>query len=116
MAPRWARVLGTLIIVILPLAVIAAFSSYVHHRSSVMVYAMLFLLVGASAQFGLVVRRWGNMAIDRLLFDLVLTGIGSVISWGVVDLAMRRGGGPVDPSLLAVIMAYLLTMWSGQHP
>jgi len=44
----------------------------------------------------------------------VLAGAFGIISFFVVQLAVHRGGGSVNPSLLAVITAYLLAVWSGQ--
>jgi len=112
----WLRTIGSILIVVLPLVLVSKLDSRIHVYASVLGYAALFLVVGAAAQVGLIVRRWGKINIGRLFFDLGLFIVGGVVVWGVVNLAMRRGGGPVDPSLIAVIMAYILAIWSGQHP
>lgn len=114
--PGSVKILGSLIIVVLPLIMVTAIHSYVRSQATLPSYAVVFLLVALGAQAGLILRRWGNINIGRLIFDLMLAVIAGVLSWLVVGVAIRRGGGPVDPSLVAVIMAYILAAWSGQHP
>lgn len=115
-APGLARVVGTLAIIVLPLVVVWDVRSYVSIHATLPMYAMLFLLVSLVAQLGLIVRRWGNINLGRFLFDLALSVVAGAVSWGVVHAALHRGGGPVDPSLVAAIFAYILAIWSGQHP
>ncbi|NMP20930.1 hypothetical protein [Sulfobacillus harzensis] len=115
-APGWIRILGSVMIVMLP--VVAASLLHASRASwpTPLVFVLTFLVVGLAAQLGLIVRRWGNINIGRLLFDALLLAVSGLIAWAVVDIAMHRGGGPVDPSLVAIIMAYILAIWSGQHP
>ncbi|MCL5116800.1 MAG: hypothetical protein M1272_06590 [Firmicutes bacterium] len=115
-APAWARILGTALIVVLPLLVASVAKGFISAPASLAAYPVLFLIVGAGPQLGLIVRRWGNINVGRLFFDLGLLVVAGLVAWVVVNIAMHRGGGPVDPSLIAVIMAYLLAIWSGQHP
>ena len=115
-APGMARVIGTLAIIVLPLAVVWEVRAHVSVQAALPVYAILFLLVSLAAQLGLIVRRWGNINLGRFLFDLALSVVAGAVSWGVVHVAVHRGGGPVDPSLVAAIFAYILAIWSGQHP
>lgn len=112
---RWLRWLGSTIIVVGPL-VVASHLAPLSRLPHPIAFVAAFIFVGLAAQLGLIVRRWGNINIGRLLFDALLLAVTGVVAWVVVDLAIRRGGGPVDSSLLAVIMAYLLALWSGQHP
>lgn len=114
--PGIIRAVGTLILIVLPLVVATALKGFAGTQASVLADVVVFLIVGASAQLGLIVRRWGNINLGRLVFDLALLAVAGGLSWVVVDIAVKRGGGPVDPFLIAVIMAYLLAMWSGQHP
>ncbi len=114
--PGLARVVGTLAIIVLPLAVVWEARAYDTLHATLPVYAILFLLVTLVAQLGLIMRRWGNINLGRFLFDLALSVVAGAVSWGVVHVAVHRGGGPVDPSLVATIFAYILAIWSGQHP
>ncbi|MDA8204491.1 MAG: hypothetical protein M0Z36_00330 [Thermaerobacter sp.] len=114
-SPGWLRGFGTVLIVGLPIAVAANVQRYLHGRTSLVDYVIIFLFVALGAQAGLMVRRWGNMSLWRFLLDLVLSAILGAVSYGVVEMAVRQGGGPVDPSLVAVFMAYLLAIWSGQN-
>lgn len=118
MAPvsGWIRFLGTVLIIILPLLVASALHGSLASLPGPVRFGGAFLLVGIAAQVGLIVRRWGKIEITRLLFDILLLLVAGVLAWVVTDVAVHRGGGAVDPSLLAVIMAYLLALWSGQHP
>lgn len=115
-APGLARGVGTLAIIVLPLAVVWEVRAYVSIHATLPVYALLFLIVSLVAQLGLILRRWGNINLGRLLFDLGLSVVAGAVTWGVVHVAVHRGGGPVDPSLVAAIFAYILAIWSGQHP
>lgn len=115
-APALARAVGTVLIVVLPLLAL----SWTHQMvvlpvNALPTYVLVFMVAGVAAQLGLVIRRWGIIRVSRLLFDVGLLVAGGVVSWLVVHVALARGGGAVDPSLIALIMAYLLAMWSGQH-
>ncbi len=112
----WLRWLGSLIIIVGPLVVASHIRVPLSQLPQPIAYVLAFLFVGLVAQLGLVIRRWGNISIGRFLFDGLLLAVTGMIAWVVVDLSIGRGGGPVDSSLLAVIMAYLLAVWSGQHP
>jgi hypothetical protein len=78
-------------------------------------FALVFFLVSLAAQAGLIVRRWGNIRILVLLVDLLLAAVAGLVSYEVLLVAVRRGGAMVNPSLIAVILAYLLALWSGQR-
>lgn len=110
-----AKALGILLMVVLPLVIASELHTVVRLAIAPADYALVFLSVSAGGQFGLIVRRWGNINLWVLLLDLLLSGVAGVISYAVVDLAVRRGGAMVNPALLAVIMAYVLVIWSGQH-
>lgn len=112
---RWLRALGTLLIIVLPLVLATQIRPYETAHATLLDFVLVFFLVALAAQAGLMVRRWGNIRILRLLFDLVLSAVAGVVAYAVLFIAMRRGGGPVNPSPIAVILAYLLALWSGQH-
>lgn len=114
--PGWLKIIGTIMIIVLPLLVVSRLGPFIHSNASPVGYALLFLVVGAAAQLGLVLRWWGRLNVVRLLFDMGLVVVGGVLVWAVSYVAYQRGGGLVDPALVAVIMAYLVAIWSGQHP
>jgi hypothetical protein len=111
----WIRALGTLLIVVLPLLMVVAIRPYETVHASLMDFALVFFLVSLAAQAGLIVRRWGNIRILVLLVDLLLAAVAGLVSYEVLLVAVRRGGAMVNPSLIAVILAYLLALWSGQR-
>lgn len=113
--PAGFKVVGTILIIVFPLVIAMVIRPYVAPRPSAEDFVAVFAVVAAGGQAGLIVRRWGNMSMGRLLFDMVLSAVLGAVSYGVVDLAVRRGGGPVDPSLIAVIVGYVLAIWSGQN-
>ena len=110
----WAKVLGALLSVLLPIIIVARIGSDIAGTPTLPHYALSFVLVSLGAQAGLVVRRWGKIRLWRVFFNVLLALIGGMVSFGVVQLAISRGGGPVDPSFVALAMAYLLAVWSGQ--
>jgi hypothetical protein len=112
--PGLAKAFGTLCIVLLPLVAVAVLRHYVPTVTSALQFAMVFVLVVAAAQLGLVLRRWGRISLWRIFLDVLLSAVAGVVTYAVVGLAVRRGGGAVDPTLVAVIMAYILTIWSDQ--
>lgn len=112
--PLGAKIAGTVVIIVLPWVAAAVAGRDFPHPFSALGYTAVFLLVSVAAQFGLVLRRWGKIRVWPLLYDLVVAVVAGAISFGVVNIAARRGGGPVDPSLVAIVLAYLLAIWSGQ--
>lgn len=113
--PWLVKAVGVILIVGLPVAVVAEVHLRVRIVNTPGDFALLFLLTAAGGQMGLVVRRWGRISMGRLLLDLALALVAGLVSYGVADLAVRRGGGQIDPSLVAVLLAYVLTIWSGQQ-
>lgn len=111
----WIRGLGTLLIIVLPLVMVMGIRPYETVHASVTDFALVFFLVSLAAQAGLIVRRWGNIRILLLVIDLLVSAAAGIVSYEVILMAMRRGGGMVNPSLVAVILAYLLALWSGQR-
>ncbi|MCY0899674.1 MAG: hypothetical protein OWU33_12215 [Firmicutes bacterium] len=113
--PYPLRILGSLIVVVLPWVLVAAATT---HRLSTMPFfqtLLVFLLATIAAQVGLIVRRWGSIRITALVTNAVLS-IVAAAAYGVVTmLALRRGGGPVHPGVVALFTAYLLAVWSGHH-
>ena len=114
-APGWARLLGTIAIVVLPVLAAVKVRGYLSHGPAAAQDAAIFLLAALGGQFGLILRRWGKINGWRLVFDVLLAAAAGLIVYGVEGLARRQGGGPVDPSLVAVILAYILAVFSGQQ-
>lgn len=112
--PGLARLIGTVLIVVLPLAIGAEWHRQALPQTTPVAFAFVFFFVTLGAQFGLIVRRWGKIKVWRILVDLLLAVIAGVISFAVITVAAHRGGGFVGPGAIAVIMAYVLTIWPGQ--
>ena len=112
----WVRFLGTLFVIVLPIVVVSNIQSHLKNPATIWSFILSFLLVSLGAQAGLILRRWGKIRLGQLLLDLSLALVAGGASFGVVRLAVARGGGAIDPSLVAVVMAYLLVIWSGQGP
>ncbi len=110
-----AKVLGTILIIVLPVIIVSQIRSYISGAATISEFALSFLLTSLGAQAGLVVRRWGKMRLGMLLLDLLLATAAGAVSFGVVRLASAQGGGAVDPALVAIVMAYLSAIWSGQN-
>lgn len=104
------RGLGTVAIIVLPIVVLFL-GQRVEVSSSLIDFVLLFLLAVVGVELGLTLRRWGNLYISHVVGDLAIALAGGVLSWGVMQLAVRRGGGPVDPAMMAVAMAYVIALW-----
>lgn len=103
---RGLSVLGTICVVVLP--VVGALA--VPHVTSLLHIGLVFVVAVAMGHVGLSVKR-GYLDPLAWLQDL---GIAVLMAAGVVAaerLTDRVGGGPVDPSLLAVLGTYLLLAW-----
>jgi len=112
--PWLAKFFGTVLILGLPLTALFLVQPHLPSLAGAADYAVVFGLPTAGVQLGLIVRRWGRIIVWRLFFDTGLAAVLGIISFFVVQLAIQRGGGSVDPSVLAIITAYLLAVWSGQ--
>ncbi len=112
--PGLARLIGSVLIVVLPLGIAAEWHQRALPQTTPLAFALVFFFVALGAQVGLIVRRWGKIKIWRMLVDLLLALIAGVISFAVVAVSVHRGGGFVGPGIIAVITAYVLTVWSGQ--
>lgn len=110
-----AKILGLLLIIVLPWVAVVEIRFRMPRSLSAVDSVLVFLLVTLAAQIGLVVRRWGRIKVWTILLDLLLAVVAGAGSYAVVDLAVRRGGGHVDPFVVAVFMSYVLAIWSGQR-
>lgn len=99
----------------LPLLVVDEFQRHRWFHAPLMQVMAVFLLATLAAQLGLIVRRWGNIRVSALFSNLVLSAVAAGAYWVVVMAAVRRGGGAVDPTIVALFTSYLLAVWSG-HP
>lgn len=103
---RAVSALGTILLVVLP--VVGAMA--VPHVQPLVYIGLVFVVAVALGHVGLTLRR-GYVDPLAWLQDL---GIAVLMAAGVVAaerLTGRVGGGPVDPSLLAVLGTYLLLAW-----
>ncbi len=105
-ARRGVSALGTVLLVVLPVA--GALS--VPRVDPLLYVGLVFVVAMALGHVGLALRR-GYVDPLAALQDL---GIAVLMAAGVVaaqHLTSGVGGGPVDPSLLAVVGTYLLLAW-----
>jgi uncharacterized membrane protein len=114
-APRAAKILGTVLILVLPWVAVDEIRLRLPQVMPWAEFIAVFGLVTIAAQLGLIIRRWGKIKIWAVVLDVLLAAAAGAVSYGVVDLAVRRGGGRVDPSLIAVFLSYVLAIWSGQN-
>lgn len=110
--PWGMKLLGSLVIIVVPLMLVGVLRAHMAAHGLV-TYLGWFLVLSIAAQIGLILRRWGNITVGKVVFNIGLAVAAAVVSWLVVSIALKRGGGPVDPSVVALILAYLLTVWSG---
>jgi hypothetical protein len=107
MRPRaGVRGLGSVLAALLPLAVLVRLPL----QPGLPGYLEAFWAAMTAAHFGLVVRQ---RAVDwiRWLQDLATGACMAGGAFLAVHLALRAGGGGVDPALLAALGTYLLMLW-----
>jgi hypothetical protein len=100
------RFFGFLLIVALPLLV----ATYPWPLAGLERYLAVFALALTAAHVGLVVRA-GFWDWVRWIQDLAVAVLMAAGAYLAVHAALRAGGGPVDPALLAVLGAYGLIAW-----
>lgn len=75
-------------------------------------YLRDFVVAIVFSQLALIVKRAGQRpGPARLAQDGMVAVVASLGTWMAVRLSAMRGGGPVDPSFLALLASYILVLW-----
>jgi len=72
---------------------------------------LVFWLAWLAAAIGISIQGTGRLTANRAVSDFLITGLGGVVTWITARLLVSHGGGPIDPALPAVLLAYLLAWW-----
>ena len=108
----WRTVVGWTLAFVLPVAALLGARTDTPHLNPVLRYPFLFLLALVAAKVGKwVPGAYWDQTLRSVIDDGLLAVILAWVAYGAEKWLLRHGGGPVDPSLIAVAAAYLVILW-----
>ena len=107
---KWRASTGVILAVLLPLLGVLEVRRWVAVEAMPIRFVVPFLVAITLGHLGLAFRQglWEPILWLRDLLIGLLMGMGA---WAVVMVAVRSGGGPVDPTIVALMGSYLLLAW-----
>lgn len=109
----WRSTLSLALIILLPLAVVSLWTHLFHPSVGLLSFIMASLVAFMSIYLGWLVRPTQHQRVARSIGPGAALAIGaSVLAWVSMRVVQSRGGGPVDPSLMGIIIAYGVAIWA----
>ncbi|AEW06950.1 hypothetical protein Sulac_3513 [Sulfobacillus acidophilus DSM 10332] len=105
---HWRLTAGLLVSLLLPPTLLTVMPA---PHPSLFEVLLVFWLAWLAAAIGISIQGTGRLTANRAVTDFLITGLGGVVTWITAHLLVAHGGGPIDPALPAVLMAYLLAWW-----
>lgn len=111
---RWLSTLSLALVILLPVAMVDLWTRLFHPTVGLVSFIMASLVAFTSVYLGWSIHPTQHERVARSVGPGAGLAIGaSVLAWVSMKIVQSHGGGPVDPSLMGVIIAYGVAIWAG---
>ncbi len=111
--PLLVRLTGSALTIVLPVIFAMRWPGSVTRPDT---FLALFAGTAVSVELGLWIRNLGARPWSAIAEDLAIALLAALLTWGSIEVAALRGGGPVSARLVAVLTAYALACWPVTTP